>query len=388
MLYIPYFYKIDLNITKRIHAKVKNFTLLISMLLIINYNTSYSQCNVPTPLPYYQDFQGVTPPALPPCTVNQTIPVHRTTFKWITNVFQSNGYVYVYVDEPDANGNMWFYLPMMFFDATKSYKISYKYRSDNPDPVSAPVLSVYFGACTVNTCMTNLITTGTVSNTSYLIATKNFIPPATGNYYMGFNHKDKIGYSGYSTALDSIVVEVNEPLPVNMSALSFVNTNGIFKLLWHTYTEQNNKGFEVQQSINGVTFKTVGNVPTNATDGNSIIMLSYDFIISQNTITNGAFFRLKQIDKDGKSSFSNIITIGNPVSNMLNITVTSDQLQKVNLAITDQTGRLVLRPTAQLRIGTTQIQQNLAQITKGNYYITITDQQGKRLQPPMAFTKQ
>ncbi len=158
-----------------------NFTLLLCAFLFANNNIA-QPCNSLVNLPYIQDFQSCTAPDLPPYTINQTIPEHRTTFKWITSTFQSNTYVHVYSDEPDANGNMWFYLPMMFFDATKSYKISYKYRSNNPNPVSAPVLSVYLGTCTVNTCITNLITTGTVSNTGYQIATKTFTPP--GNWQL------------------------------------------------------------------------------------------------------------------------------------------------------------------------------------------------------------
>ncbi len=380
---------------------MKIFTLLLTILFATTLNKSNSQCTLPANLPYIQDFQACTPPDLPPCTINQTIPVHRTTFKWITAGFPSDVFANVYVDEPDANGNMWLYLPMMYFDATKSYSISYKYKSDNPNPLSAPTFSVYFGTCNVNTCMTNLITTGVVSNTGYLIASQNYAPPASGNYYIGFNHKDKPGFPGYSTALDSIVVQVNDPLPVILSPLSFQNSNGSGNLLWKTYSEQNNQKFEILQSADGTQFQPIGQVASKAANGNSQNILPYEFTIPQSLLSSGYFFRLKQIDRDGKSSYSNIIKTGNfigsgrkisingnPVNDMLYVTARSEKVQKVELKISDQSGRQVYKNTTQFKNGINQLQENLKAISNGIYYLVIIDQQGRPIEAPLIFTKQ
>ncbi len=380
---------------------MKIFTLLSTILFATTLNKSNSQCTLPANLPYTQDFQSCTPPDLPPCTINQTIyPDNGGPQKWITGGSTNIG-LYVYVDVPYLNGTHWFYLPMMYFDAAKSYKITYKYSSDNPDPVSAPILSVSFGSCAADTCMTNLIFTGTITNTSLLTATKILNPIVSGNYFIGFNHQDKQGYPGNSTVLDNIVVELNEPLPVNLSPLSYINSSGFISLLWQSYSEHNNQHFEIQQSAEGTQFQRIGQVASKAPNGNSQNILAYDFFVSPALFSTGQFFRLKQIDRDGKSSFSNIINIGNitvsgrrviingnPVNDLLSLSVTSTVPQKAQLNITDQTGRQVYKRAVQLSNGANILQENLNILTKGIYYLTITDMQGKPVENPVAFTKQ
>jgi Secretion system C-terminal sorting domain len=223
-------------------------------------------------------------------------------------------------------------------------------------------------------------------------------PPASGNYFIGFLHKDRAGFPGNSTAIDSIVVQVNEPLPVKMSPLSNKIINGQNKLHWNTYSEQNNNGFQIEQSKDGVQFSSIGFVASKANNGNSQLSIPYEFIIPSSNITGGNLFRLKQIDKDGKSQYSNIINVankggsiiinGNPVNDVLQLTVSNNQTQKATIKITDQAGRVLIKNTITLSNGNTFLSQNLTGLSKGIYYITITDQQERNIQRTLVFTKQ
>lgn len=75
-------------------------------------------------------------------------------------------------------------------------------------------------------------------------------------------------------------------------------------LEWLTATEMNNKEFQIEQSVNGQIWEVIGHVEGA---GNSSTPIFYTFShISKNRVT---YYRLNQIDYDGKSEYSNIISI-------------------------------------------------------------------------------
>jgi len=72
-----------------------------------------------------------------------------------------------------------------------------------------------------------------------------------------------------------------------------------------TASEINNEGFEVQISQNGIDWKKLGFVEGN---GTSLDEHQYEFKIESRDLVLGAnYFRLKQIDFDGKFEYSNAI---------------------------------------------------------------------------------
>jgi hypothetical protein len=74
-------------------------------------------------------------------------------------------------------------------------------------------------------------------------------------------------------------------------------------LAWKTTNELNNKGFEVEFSENAQNFQMIGFVDGK---GNSTDLQHYQF---KTLNTTGGYFRLKQIDFSGKTSYSNIVYI-------------------------------------------------------------------------------
>lgn len=93
------------------------------------------------------------------------------------------------------------------------------------------------------------------------------------------------------------------PLPVKLISFegSIVNNQTI--LNWQTASEQNNKGFEVETSVDGQIFKGIGFVKGN---NNSSRAIKYSFGVNQ---PQSAFYRLKQIDNDGTFEYSNTIFV-------------------------------------------------------------------------------
>lgn len=169
------------------------------------------------------------------------------------------------------------------------------------------------------------------------------------------------------------------PLPVALQPLKATNKNNSAVLNWATTTEVNNDYFEVQKSVDGVTFLVIGKVFSK---GNSSVQVDYDF--TDNLPLNGLnYYRLKQIDKDGKSTISNVVKIDFPLKNTafnvfpnpaLNI-VTLDYYAKRNgiltCAITDVNGKTVKSFSINAVAGKNRHQLNLTELQTGAHLITM-----------------
>lgn len=121
-----------------------------------------------------------------------------------------------------------------------------------------------------------------------------------------------------------------------------------------TFTEINNKGFIIQRRFgNGSNdFDNVGFVPGN---GNSLSVSVYQ-LIDDNSYTGYTFYRLKQIDFDGNSSYSKIIKVNgftqslavqvspNPASSgKIRVKILGfEDARNNNILVTDARGRRVL----------------------------------------------
>lgn len=172
---------------------------------------------------------------------------------------------------------------------------------------------------------------------------------------------------------------------------SFVGTkNGEKNVLnWNTLTEVNNTGFSIERSSDGKNFGSIATVASKAVNGNSQVSTSYEY--SDNKPFAGTnYYRLKQADKDGKVSYSQIVALKsaklgnitiaaiypNPAKDKLNITIVSGNTEKATLAIYDATGRLVLQKSLTLIAGEVSLSENIDKLKAGSYLVKVIDEKG------------
>ena len=79
-------------------------------------------------------------------------------------------------------------------------------------------------------------------------------------------------------------------------------------LKWTTASESNNHGFAIERSDNSLNWQTIGYVLSQASGGNSVADIQYGYT-DNNPTTGTNYYRLKQEDKDGKTSFSRIASV-------------------------------------------------------------------------------
>ncbi|MDP4283306.1 MAG: T9SS type A sorting domain-containing protein [Bacteroidota bacterium] len=178
-------------------------------------------------------------------------------------------------------------------------------------------------------------------------------------------------------------------LPVTLMNFNGVRQGDKNILSWSTASEQNNQGFEIQYSSDGNNFDKLTFINSQAINGNSSSLLKYQFadLRSGNT-----YYRLKQIDKDGKSSYSNIvyikgdninaITIGNiypnPAKNSINVTIASPSNNKIEIEISDLAGKIVLRKATKIVKGDNNLSVNVTNLSSGSYILKATGSSGSQ----------
>jgi hypothetical protein len=161
------------------------------------------------------------------------------------------------------------------------------------------------------------------------------------------------------------------PLPVTYLYFNGeIISNNLILLDWATVTEINNDYFAIEHSTNGNEFTNLGVVYGN---GNSTTERKYSFYADVNTnIPN--YFRLKQVDFNGKYEYSDIIVVNKTglvskiyfdyFNKMLHF-ISPDNKVK-NVSIYDISGKLVYNKVNHIK--NTLSLQNLE---NGIYFVNI-----------------
>jgi hypothetical protein len=201
---------------------------------------------------------------------------------------------------------------------------------------------------------------------------------------------DYFGTTRNPTTPDIGAEELNGTLPVRLITFAGQRANNINLLTWKTASETNNQGFEVMRSINGIDFKTIDFVKSQAADGNSTTMLQYTYRDQKvNNLTY--YYQLKQIDLDGKATLSNIIRIErgditktiigkvypNPANQSLLTMVQAASAEKLHFTILDASGRIVGQTVNQVDRGNNTIRLNTSKLGSGIYTLKITTESGE-----------
>ena len=180
------------------------------------------------------------------------------------------------------------------------------------------------------------------------------------------------------------VTMTNSYLPIKLNCFSGSRQDRKNILKWETYSEINSEGFEIQRSLDGKEFAKIGFVESKAINGSSSSAIEYGFTdIKPSTGIN--FYRLKQIDKDGKESFSEIINIKNdgnikaeivsiypnPAKENISISLNSNDGGNYTIHIADITGKIVGQQFIKSNVGNNKIQFATSTYSSGTYFVKI-----------------
>jgi len=89
-----------------------------------------------------------------------------------------------------------------------------------------------------------------------------------------------------------------------------VTATGSVLIDWKTMMELNNKYFIVERSNDGLIFQQLGQVASQQNDSTTAFQLNYIYS-DKSPLPGTSYYRLEMVDKDGNSTFTNIIQVYN-----------------------------------------------------------------------------
>lgn len=224
--------------------------------------------------------------------------------------------------------------------------------------------------------------------------TDNWIYSGSGiDYFISVSYNEAtLTHNQFS---DFTLLSKNTPLPVTFLFISakWNNNDGIIN--WATGSEINNSGFEIQRcSGNCTTFEAIGFVKGNGNSNNANL---YQFV-DKNLISNKDdlfYYRLKQVDYDGKYSYSPMVSLSkqkniannepcseliiypNPIRNggELSVLVSSDEDQNIQIVIYDALGKVVHSELYVAKTGGNMYHLKTEKFKSGVYVIKINQKQ-------------
>lgn len=163
-------------------------------------------------------------------------------------------------------------------------------------------------------------------------------------------------------------------LPVKLIQFNATLQNKETHLIWATSSEINNKGFEVEKSLDGENFESIGFVTGQ---GNSNQIIKYAFI-DQNYSATTQYYRLKQLDYDGNFEYSNSISVSNqdepifiispnPFENEISVVVSNNE-EKIDAEIIDIQGKIKIHAS-----GNGNVNLNANALADGIYFIRVNN---------------
>ena len=150
---------------------------------------------------------------------------------------------------------------------------------------------------------------------------------------------------------------------------------------WQTTNEINTDKFIIERSNDSKDFTVAGTLPATKNNSGQNDYSFIDDISNVSTNNQIIYYRLKMIDKDGKFTYSKIVSINinnmvasvklfpNPASSVLNVQLLSNASSNANIKIVDTYGKTVLQKTLIGNVATTSF--NIEQLSAGIYFVML-----------------
>lgn len=185
-----------------------------------------------------------------------------------------------------------------------------------------------------------------------------------------FSH-DFNSSTGFFFTLASIDIE-GATLPIELLSFNAELNDKVVNLYWQTASELNNSYFVIEKSIDAANWIEV---LTQDGAGNSNTIIDY-FDIDYSPFIGKSYYRLKQVDFDGKYNYSNIVQINNKNAKTegINIFPNPSNGNDINIEISGAKGQeflVIVRDTQGKECYTT------IKIIDNNYFVTGLDTEDK-----------
>ena len=160
----------------------------------------------------------------------------------------------------------------------------------------------------------------------------------------------------------------SDPNPMMLVEFDAEKLSDDVLLTWQIETGKNNVRYDVEHSLDGSRFTRIGSLAANDAKRDS-----YRFTHSRQSVAVANFYRIKQVNRDGKFSYSPVRTIRygtiagisvspNPASNIINV---NSSEQNMTVSLVDAAGRRLITQKLTSKNG----QVDISKLPKGIYTV-------------------
>jgi len=204
----------------------------------------------------------------------------------------------------------------------------------------------------------------------------------------GGNLKDSLGINVYEWLLKYDRSD-NNTLPVAWESFSVLETNSSVLIQWVTSRELNVRNFVVEKSRDGVNWTALTTLlPLQST----ATLKSYSYSDNE-PYPATSFYRIKQVDVDNKITYSSIKVLSrnsltgikvfpNPFVHQISLDIPKvSESTTVNIKLTDVNGAVLRTMTNKIPggAGSSFTLQGLQNLSRGMYYLSVENEEGKVL---------
>jgi hypothetical protein len=188
------------------------------------------------------------------------------------------------------------------------------------------------------------------------------------------------------TSFSPFIVTGFITLPVRWLLVSGQKENGYNHILWSVAEEYHQAYYIIEASADGSSFYEAGRITARNGQGKA----EYDFTDRSST-TAATYYRIKQVDEEGRFSYSVVVKITAPsvvtgnwqlsptvVTDRATLSLQSDHAASFTLTITDAGGRLVHIEQKKVTKGYNTFPLGLSSLASGTYFLQLSDGTGAK----------
>jgi hypothetical protein len=169
------------------------------------------------------------------------------------------------------------------------------------------------------------------------------------------------------------VDSTTSPLPISLLYFTATPVNGEVRLDWETAAEFNNDHYTILRSVNTSGWESVALVPGS---GNTSVDTKYR-VYDQKPLGGVSYYRLEQTDRDGRQSYSAIVSVNMGVSTTINlypnpassyIFITTVGTGTPDISLINGSGQQMIIP---ILINGNNVRLTISDIPPGTYFVNI-----------------
>ncbi len=191
-------------------------------------------------------------------------------------------------------------------------------------------------------------------------------------------------YQPFSTVVcgtSMINVQIGSPLAIELAAFNGKYENEKVTLTWATASEKANDRFEVSRSTNGVNFEKLGTVKAA---GTTSAKTDYNFVDATVNAAGLVYYRLSNVDANGKVENSKVIAVYTGNSDKLEVSAVlsgdvytvrtnSNDDNGLTVRLSDIAGRVISEQKFASVEGANEYQVSAANLNSGIYFLTVSN---------------